>query len=157
MPAGRVAKNASMQIDVFIENPAGSRTKHLHDERTLELRGATEVSRAYPWPYGFIPGTWAQDDCCVDCFVVTEQELARGDTIACEVVALLEQVEDGEVDHNVIAVPVDGTIDDLEAVRVRLTEFITHVFEHVPGKQIRVGALLDRTAALAHIREHTVG
>ena len=141
-----------MHIDVFIENPAGSTTKHLHDEKTLVLTGMMEVARPYPWPYGFIPGTWAADECCVDCFVLTEQVLRTGQVIPCEVVGLLEQFEDGQVDHNVLAVPAGDASPSLEPVRVRLSAFISRVFTHVPGKRIRVGHLRNAADAAAHIR-----
>jgi inorganic pyrophosphatase len=54
-------------MKVFIQNEAGSFIKHAHDEKTLEPRGATRVSRAYPFPYGFILGTTADDGLNVDC------------------------------------------------------------------------------------------
>ena len=143
-----------MQVDVFIENPAGSMTKHLHDEKALVLTGTTAVSCPYPWPYGFIPGTWAADECCVDCFVLTERVLETGQLIRCDVVGLLEQVEDGQRDHNILAVPAGETPPPLAQVRERLTAFIGEVFAHVPGKQMRVGQLRSADHAAAHIRAH---
>lgn len=143
-----------MRIRVFVQNQAGSDVKHLHDERTLTLRDTTRVSRPYPWPYGFIPGTWADDDCCVDAFVITSRPLATGDIVTCEPFGLLEQIEDGEVDHNVLAVPVGEAAPEAAAVQGVLTEFIQHVFDHVEGKAMQVGRLLGRAEAEAHIAAH---
>src|SRR5947208_1189948 len=42
---------------VLIENEAGSRTKHLYDEQTFQLKSTRTVQHPYPFPYGFIIGT----------------------------------------------------------------------------------------------------
>ena len=89
---------------VFIENEAGSRRKNTYDEHTLAHLGSVEVSAAYPFPYGFVLGTRGGDGDAVDCFVLTESPLASGTTVECEPFGLLEQIEDGEIDHKVLAV-----------------------------------------------------
>jgi CubicO group peptidase (beta-lactamase class C family)/inorganic pyrophosphatase len=139
-------------VQVFIENEAGSAQKHTYDERTLALLRSETVSRAYPFPYGFVLGTRSGDGDAVDCFVISGGTLASGAIVACEAVALLEQVEDGETDHKILAVPAGApaVIDD--DVLAALTDFISGVFAHVPGKQMRVGRLLGRDAAEAYVR-----
>ncbi|HSG66589.1 MAG TPA: inorganic diphosphatase, partial [Gammaproteobacteria bacterium] len=94
---------------VFIENEAGSRRKNTYDARTLRHLGSAEVSAAYPFAYGFVIGTSGDDGDAVDCFVVSERRLASGEQVECEPIALLEQVEDGEFDHKVVAVPAGET------------------------------------------------
>ena len=47
---------------VFIENEAGSRRKHVYDERTLALVHTVDVSASYPFPYGFVLGTRGGDE-----------------------------------------------------------------------------------------------
>ena len=96
---------------VFIENEAGSTTKHHHDEKALTLLHTEEVSRPYPYPYGFVLNTTSGDGDNVDCFVLTDKPLKTGETLEVVPVGFLEQftVEDGgpdQVDHNVLAVPV---------------------------------------------------
>jgi inorganic pyrophosphatase len=90
---------------VFIENEAGSTTKHHHDEKRLIPLGTEQVARPYPYPYGFVVGTTGGDGDNVDCFVITATPLRTGEMVECSPVALLEQIEDGEVDHNLLAVP----------------------------------------------------
>ena len=68
--------------------------------------------------------------------------------------ALLEQVEDGEVDHKIIAVQ-EGEhleIDDLTIAKLR--DFISHVFDHIPGKSIALGNVLGRREAEAYVWAH---
>jgi inorganic pyrophosphatase len=56
-----------MRFKVFIENEQGSDRKNHHDEKTLTLLRSETVSRAYPYPYGFIIGTANADGDCLDC------------------------------------------------------------------------------------------
>ncbi len=91
-------------MKVFIQNEAGSFVKNYHDEKTLEYKRAARVSRAYPFPYGFILNTTADDGLNVDCFVLTRTALRTGQIVECDPVGLMEQMEDGKEDHNVLAV-----------------------------------------------------
>jgi inorganic pyrophosphatase len=138
-------------MKVFIQNEAGSFIKHYHDEKTLELKGSARVSRAYPFPYGFILGTTAADGCNVDCFVITSKPLRTGQVVECEPVGLMEQMGDGREDHNVLAriQGEDARLDD--AVKALLTKFVNHVFDHVEGKNIQVGNFLGRRVALDYV------
>jgi hypothetical protein len=45
-----------------------------------------------------------------------------------------------------------GEVD--AAVATSLTEFVVQVFQHVPGKQVRVGAFRDAAAASAFVAAH---
>ncbi len=141
-------------MKVFVENEAGSFVKHIHDEKTLELKSTTQVSRAYPFPYGFVLDTTGEDGDNVDCFVLTGRELQTRDIVECEPVALMEQVEDGEIDHKVLACMV-GEVKDLDETRKQaLVEFAHHVFDHIPGKRMEIGRFLDREAALQYVDQH---
>jgi inorganic pyrophosphatase len=136
---------------VFIENEAGSKRKNTYDERTLTLLRTDEVSRAYPYPYGFVLGTRSGDGDAVDCFVLTARVLASGTVVECIAAGLLEQVEDGEIDHKVLAT-LPGEIVALAEAEPKLRDFVAKVFAHVPGKRISIGRLLGRAEAEAYIR-----
>ncbi|HEX2216430.1 MAG TPA: inorganic diphosphatase, partial [Xanthobacteraceae bacterium] len=140
------------QMRVFIENEAGSRIKNTFDERTLARVGTAEVSRAYPYPYGFVLGTRSGDGDAVDCFVLTRTPLKSGTIAQCLAVGLLEQVEDGETDHKVLALLPGESVGLNGAVLAQLTDFVSGVFAHVPGKRMEIGRLLGREAAESFIR-----
>lgn len=141
-------------MKVFIQNEAGSFMKHYHNEKTLELLGATQVSRAYPFPYGFVLGTAADDGLSVDCFLLTKRHLKPGQIVECGPVGLMEQFEDGKEDHNVLAVLRDEAYPICDQTKITLTDFVIHVFDHVPGKSITVGEFRDRQAAEEFILRH---
>jgi inorganic pyrophosphatase len=140
-----------MVVSVFIQNEAGSNQKNYHNEKTFEFKGAETVSRAYPYPYGFVVGTNADDGCNVDCFVITKRNLRTGQIIECEAIALMEQIEDDKPDHNVLATLLDENMHITTEIQTILTDFVLNVFRHVAGKQIRVGRFLGAIDARAHI------
>lgn len=140
-------------MQVFIENQAGSRRKNIYDERTLKHLRTVDVSASYPYPYGFVIGTTSGDGDAVDCFVLSSQPVVAGTTLECDPIGLLEQVEDGEIDHKVLAVPAgtSATID--ETVVAALKEFVSGVFSHVPDKRMEIGRLLGKEAAESYLRQ----
>ena len=140
---------------VFIENEAGSRQKNTYDEATRVLLGTVEVSCAYPFPYGFVLDTRSGDGDAVDCFVLTSRPLRSGTAVTCEPVALLEHIEDGEIDHKVLAVLPGEPVRADEAVVARLTAFNTNVFAHIPDKHTHAGPLRDAAAAREYVRQCT--
>ena len=143
-----------MIVQVFIQNEAGSNKKHYHNERTLQYKRTSVVSRRYPFPYGFVVGTVAADCCAVDCFVISSRKLRTGDVVDCEVVGLMEQLEDGLVDHNIIARPVGETRVVTSEVEAALKDFVLHVFDHQPGKRLTIGDFLGAPAAESHLLKH---
>lgn len=141
-------------MKVFIQNEAGSFDKNFYDEKTLTFRGTARVSRAYPLPYGFILNTTGDDGLNVDCFVLTKTSLHTGQIVECDPVGLMEQIEDGKEDHNVLAVlqGEEGWLDS--RTKQELVEFVSHVFDHVAGKTILAGNFHGRESAIDYIRQH---
>jgi inorganic pyrophosphatase len=140
-------------MQVFIENQRGSRRKNIYDERTLQHLRTVDVSASYPYPYGFVIGTVSGDGDAVDCFVLTSEPLKAGTRLECDPIGLLEQIEDGEIDHKVLAVPSGAAAAIDDSVISALKEFISGVFSHVPNKRMEIGRLLDRNAAESYLRQ----
>lgn len=149
-------------MKVFIENEAGSDQKNLYNEKTLEYKKTVAVSRKYPYPYGFIPGTTSGDGDNVDVFVITDKKLKSGQMVACEPIGLMEQTETTrdeskenveEEDHNVLAVFPDERVKLDDSVEEKLRDFVMHVFDHLPTKKVQVGSFLDKDAAVRYIEK----
>jgi len=140
-------------LRVFIENEAGSATKHHHDEKNLIPLFTEKVSRAFPYPYGFVIGTTSGDGDNVDCFVLTDSELHTGDVLECTPIALLEQTEIGETNHNVLAVPSGEEEAIPPGAEEVLRDFILHFRDHQPDMPSTVGRLLSRKAAETFVEE----
>jgi inorganic pyrophosphatase len=143
-------------IEVLIQVAAGSREKHVYNERTLEYLETRRTARPYPYPYGFVIGTSAADGDCVDCYVLTPEPLQAGAIVACEPVGLLEQDEGGEIDHKVLAaLPGQDVVLEHKLLQ-ELQDFIAALFAAYPDIHVRVGPLLPREAALRHLQEQQV-
>lgn len=138
---------------VFIENEAGSNQKNIYDEKTLEYQKTVTVSREYPFPYGFILRTTSGDGDNLDCFVLTKRELKAGQIVECEPLGMMEQIEDGEEDHKVLALLTGEDTKINDEVKKDLTKFVSHVFDHLEGKIIKVGRFLGKEEAMECIRK----
>jgi inorganic pyrophosphatase len=139
-------------IKVCIEVEGGSRERHRFDERSLKLVGVEQVTSAYPYPYGFIPGTRTMDGGGVDCYLITHERVKAGEVVECEPIGLLEQSEDQETDHKVLAALPGREVDTGAKLLEELRDFIYAVFASHPDANIRVGRILPREAAEEYIR-----
>lgn len=140
-------------IEVCIEVEAGSRNKHRYDEMALEYKGTHRISQPYPYPYGFILGTSAEDGDGVDCYIITHDRLLPGTIVDCEPIGLLVQDESGEVDHKVLAAMPGQNVELGPGVLRELQDFIYTIFTQYPEISVSVGPILPRAAALLHIQE----
>ena len=138
-------------LRVFIENEAGSDVKHHYNEETYEVLRTERVGAEYPYPYGFVPGTLAPDGDAADCFVITNKTLRSGNFVDCVPVALLEQTEGGDTDHNVLAVLPGAPLPDLDNVQEEIRRFITEFRAGDPGGEGVPGRLLPGDIALAYV------
>jgi inorganic pyrophosphatase len=87
----------------------------------------------------------------VDCYLITTAHLQAGTVVECEPIGLLEQEEDGEVDHKVVAALPGQDVEVGQDLLQELRGFIVAVFAQFPDVHVRVGRLLPREAALQHI------
>jgi len=141
-------------IKVFIQVQAGARDRQIYNEKTLEYQGTRHGSLPYPFPYGFILSTSAEDGGNLDCYILTKDSLEPGTIVACEPTGLLEQYEDVEVDHKILAsLPGQDMALDQNVIR-ELQDFIYAAFASYPEANIRLGPVLSREEALRHIQTH---
>lgn len=143
-------------LRVFIENEAGSDTKHHYDEDTFEVLRTETVGARYPYPYGFVPGTLAPDGDAADCFVITDATFTTGSFVECAPIALLEQTEGGDTDHNVIAVIPGEPTPDLAEVEAAISLFVKQFRAGFPGQEAEAGRLLPVEHAINYIAACTV-
>ena len=148
----KTAETSLHQVRIFIESEAGSDQKRRYDSATLERLDASTLARPYPFPYGFILDTRGEDGDNVDCYVITSRPLRSGRIVTAEPVGMLEQVEDGEIDHKILLVlPGDNAVCDDAAVEA-IRQFIYRIFAEFPSATVEVGKMLGADVAEAHIR-----
>jgi len=100
---GRAVKS-SVEIGVIIETPRGSRNKLKYDpsKRMYKLSKVMPEGMVFPYDFGFVPGTKAEDGDPLDVLVLTDEPLFPGCLVDCVVIGVIElqQKEKGEVKRN---------------------------------------------------------
>lgn len=140
-------------IKVLIQVEGGSSQRRFYDERTLEYKETRQSHQPFPYPYGFILGTRAADGDSVDCYIITREKVPAGSIVECDPVGLMEQNEDGEIDHKVLAALPGQSVELSLELLEELRNFIYGIFARYPSVDIKIGDLLPRDAALQHIEE----
>ena len=97
-------------INAIIETPKNSRNKYAYDDSTqaFKLKRALPAGMVFPFDFGFIPSTIAEDGDPMDILVLTDSPTFPGCLVECQVLGIIkvEQEENGEKVRNdrVIAV-----------------------------------------------------
>lgn len=141
-------------IKVCIQVTAGSSDVHIYNEKTLDFKRTVRISQPYPYPYGFILGTAAEDGDNLDCYLITGKDVDPGAIVECEPIGLLEQHEGEEVDHKILAALPGRDVSLSKELFQELQDFIYTVFAEFPESRVCVGPLRSREAALRHIQAH---
>ena len=118
IPAG---KNPPQEINVFIEIPQGSSIKYELDKDSgaLAVDRLLYTSMAYPFNYGFIPNTHAEDGDPLDVLLITSTSLSPGTFCSARPIGMLEMEDEGGIDHKIIAVPtakIDPELADINDI-----------------------------------------
>ncbi|HSU51446.1 MAG TPA: inorganic diphosphatase [Segetibacter sp.] len=97
-------------INAIVETPKGSRNKYAYDESTdlIKLKKALPAGMVFPFDFGFIPSTIAEDGDPMDILILTDAPTFPGCLVESKVLGIIkvEQEEDGQKVRNdrVIAV-----------------------------------------------------
>jgi len=162
IPAG---KNPPEDIYVVIEIPQGSSIKYEIDKES----GAVFVDRFlftamyYPFNYGFIPNTLADDGDPTDVLVVSREPVVPGSVIRARPIGMLEMEDEEGIDTKIIAVPVsklDNTFDNIkevtdlpEATLNKIKHFFEHYKELESGKWVKVKSFKSSKEAMEDIQK----
>lgn len=79
-------------IQVIIETPKGSRNKYAFDEkqRVFALKKVLPAGMAFPYDFGFVPSTIAEDGDAVDVLVLMDEPAFPGCLLICRIVGIIE-------------------------------------------------------------------
>ncbi|RUM49407.1 MAG: inorganic diphosphatase [Hydrogenothermus sp.] len=162
IPAG---KNPPEDIYVVIEIPQRSSIKYEVDKES----GAVFVDRFlftamyYPFNYGFIPNTLAEDGDPTDVLVISSQPVVPGSVIRSRPIGMLEMEDEEGIDTKIIAVPVSkldrsfDNINDVNDLPEATLEKIKHFFEHYKelekGKWVKVKEFKSAETAKEAIKQ----
>lgn len=94
-------------INVLIEIPGGSKNKYEFDKDlgAFALDRVLYASVKYPYDYGFIPNTLADDGDPLDGMVIMDEPTFPGCVIAARPIGMLEMIDGGDRDEKILCVP----------------------------------------------------
>lgn len=94
-------------VNVLIEIPAGSKNKYEFDKdlNAFALDRVLYASVHYPYDYGFIPNTLADDGDPLDGMVIMDQPTFPGCVIAARPIGMLGMIDGGDSDEKILCVP----------------------------------------------------
>ena len=166
--AKRAADPKSESLDVMVESPRGATVKFKYDpaERVMTLSRPLPLGLVFPFDWGFVRATRAEDGDPLDAFILWDSSSYPGIVIPCRAIGIvnLEQTstKSGRRERNdrVAVVPLesprqDALVSALDLplrVRGEIEAFFVHsgVFE---GKDAKVLSWQGPQAALRAVRE----
>jgi inorganic pyrophosphatase len=138
-------------IQVIIETPKGSRNKYAFDadQKVFELTKVLPAGMAFPYDFGFIPSTLAEDGDPTDVLVLMDEPAFSGCLLKCRIIGVIEgeQGEGKKTNRNDRIVAIEQMnhsyahikrIDDLGKKFVKeLEQFFVH-YHQLTGKEYRI-------------------
>lgn len=157
--------NPPSEINVFVEIPQGSSVKYELDKDSgvIFVDRFSYTAMFYPFNYGFIPKTYAEDGDPVDVLIISSYSVAPGTVIPSRPIGMLEMEDEAGVDTKIIAVPtakVDPFLSRInemkdidKATENKIKHFFTHYKEIEPGKWVKIKNFLSKKHAEEAIKK----
>jgi inorganic pyrophosphatase len=158
-------KNVPEEINVFVEIPQGSSIKYELDKDSgiVMVDRFSYTAMFYPFNYGFIPGTSAEDGDPVDVLVISTYPVHPGTIIPVRPIGMLEMEDEEGIDTKILAVPtvkvdpfyknVKDITDIDEVTKKKVQHFFNHYKELEPGKWVKTKNFLGKEKALESIKK----
>lgn len=160
-----VGDKAPEIVLAIIEIPEEGGVKYELDKHTGVMMADRFLHGAnvYPFNYGFIAGTKAEDGDAVDVIVLSSATMAPGTGIMVRPVGMLEMEDEEGPDAKIIAVPVEkvdpfyahikeiGDID--EPTKLKVKHFFDTYKMLERGKWVKTGKYLPKSKAIVEIKK----
>jgi inorganic pyrophosphatase len=138
-------------LNVVVETPKGSRNKLGWDEKyeMYTMKGVLPAGMAFPFDFGFLPGTKGQDGDPLDILVLMDAPTYPGTLVPARLIGAIEaeQKEEGKTERNDRLVAVADVsrnhkgIDQIDQLSPNLLHEIEHFFTSynvAKGKEFRI-------------------
>tara|TARA_B100000941_G_scaffold284783_1_gene255980 strand:+ start:471 stop:1019 length:549 start_codon:yes stop_codon:yes gene_type:complete len=95
-------------VNLVVEIPAGSRNKYEYcsEAGIMALDRVLHSSVRYPFDYGFIPNTYADDGAPLDAMVIMDEPTFAGCLIKARPIGVLDMYDCGAYDGKLLCVPI---------------------------------------------------
>jgi inorganic pyrophosphatase len=138
-------------IQVIIETPKGSRNKFAFDpeQKVFELKKVLPAGMTFPYDFGFIPSTKAEDGDPMDVLVLMDEPAFPGCLLKCRLIGIIEgeqgKKKDKERNDRIVAIEQANHsyahvehIDDLGEEFVKELEQFFVNYHELTGKEYRI-------------------
>ena len=138
-------------IKVIIETPKGSRNKYAFDpaEKAFTLKKVLPAGMAFPYDFGFVPSTEAEDGDPIDVLVLMDEPAFAGCLVKCRTIGVIEGEQGNgkklERNDRLVAVDIENhqwehirRIDDLGEQFVKEIEEFFVNYHELSGKEYRI-------------------
>ena len=135
-------------INVLIEITGGSKNKYEFDKdlQAFALDRVLYSSVQYPYDYGFVPNTLADDGDPLDGMVIMDEPTFPGCVIAARPIGMLEMIDGGDRDEKILCVPDKdpryANVKSLEDVAAHKLEEIAEFFRTYKNLEKKVTEIL---------------
>jgi inorganic pyrophosphatase len=169
--ANRKQHNAGREwfrVEVVIETPKGSRNKIKYDpsSRQFKLSKVMPEGMMFPYDFGFVPNTKADDGDPLDVLVLTDAPLFPGCIVECRIVGAIEaeQKEQAKTNRNdrLIAVATQSLLysevrelTELNPVVLKQIEDFFVNYQEVRGVKVKILGRSNRQKALTLLTHAT--
>jgi inorganic pyrophosphatase len=94
-------------VNLLVEIPAGSTNKYEYfaDAGVMRLDRVLHSSVRYPFDYGFVPNTLAEDGAPLDAMVIMEEPTFAGCLLTARPIGILDMIDGGAHDGKLLCVP----------------------------------------------------
>ncbi len=148
----------TVEFDVLIEIPKGSRNKYEVDHETgrMRLDRTLFTSTQYPADYGYIEGTLGEDGDPLDALVIIQGDpLFPGVLVRCRAIGMFRMTDEKGGDDKVLCVPAhDPRLEHLRDIhhvpefdRLEIKHFFEVYKELEPGKSVEGASWVGRVEA----------
>jgi len=145
-------------VNLVVEIPAGSRNKYEYNAAAgvMALDRILHSSVRYPFDYGFVPNTLADDGAPLDAMVIMEEPTFAGCLIRARPIGILDLVDSGAHDGKLLCVPEAGQgrrhIHSIRQIATNQLEEVAEFFrtyKSMEGRPTEILGWLDAEAVPA--------
>jgi len=152
-------------VNVVVETPKGSRVKYAYDPDAglFALKKALPEGMMFPFNFGFIPGTEAEDGDPLDVLILNEEPLVSGCLVKVRLIGAIKakQTEDGKATRNdrLIGMAISKqTPTSMESMKLddktlAEIEFFFQSYNRLAGKEFKVLGQMGSGQARALVRK----
>ncbi len=160
MPFAKVPFGDPKAFNVIVEVPAGGQKKYEYDVEldAIKLDKVLYGELRFPFNYGHVAKTVADDGAPLDAFVFSTYPITTGTVVECRAIGMLEVVDRGRSDHKILAVPLHEEkyehLQDVGDIPEADMEQLKAFYKELPvawSRDITLTGIQDKSAAVKEL------